>query len=358
MSLIEYLQDVTPYRTIFNGTRHGRDHAVACYSDELAAARAWSAKNIGKPPLLVVLDAPARQPDTIIPGALLRRPELMLFVFGKTVRRKAAQLAQRGIREFTFCEDPRFPNHKYDAQLFKNRRRMLEQVFDRMADEESRRTFASLVKHRVTGNHGYMRIAEYAQYRHPQVQARAGDWVCDCGALTGATSFRFARQVGAQGHVFAFEPDPVNHATMQAKLRSRPAGDAPITLLNVGVSDAPGELRFMSAKAGSSKVSERGDTVVRVETLDSFAQHYAPKGQGLLSFDIEGFERQALTGGEAMIKALRPKLQVSIYHKATDLYRLPLWAMDRLPRYRFYMGHHDAHHSETDLYAIPEEACV
>lgn len=356
MSLIELVQDERPYRTVFRGHAPARPAAIACQSEEAAAARRWAGDNLGRAALIVPLDRPAADgADEIGLAALANEPQLLAYVFGRNPRRKAVLLAQAGVREAIFCADPQFPNHKHDPDLLKTRRRVLQKVFDALADDESRRTFASLVKHRITGDHGYMRIARYAQYEHPVVRAERGEWVCDCGALTGKTSFRFARQVGAEGRVYAFEPDPTNHAKMKAKLPTRPKQDAPITLLNLGVSDAPGELKFRSNQAGASKVATDGDVTVRVQTLDGFAEAFAPSGPGLLSFDIEGFEFQALTGGERMITRLRPKLQVSIYHRAADLWRLPLWAMERLPGYRFYIGHHDAHHSETDLYAIPEE---
>ena len=94
---------------------------------------------------------------------------------------------------------------------------------------------------------------------------------------------------------------------------------------------------------------------MRATSIDELARDFALGPATLFSFDIEGQELPALRGGLETIRRLRPKLQVSIYHLMSDLYEIPLLLAGSLENYRYFLGHHDAYHTETDLYAVPEE---
>ena len=46
------------------------------------------------------------------------------------------------------------------------------------------------------------------------------------------------------------------------------------------------------------------------------------------------------------------KLQICLYHRAPDLWEIPALIKSLHPGYRFYLGHHAAHHwSDLVLYA-------
>jgi hypothetical protein len=81
-------------------------------------------------------------------------------------------------------------------------------VYAALADEASRETFLRLCKFRMSGNDSYLLLSEYPQYRHPLVDAEPGDVVCEGGVLNGLTAVDFARLVGPQGRVYAFEAEP------------------------------------------------------------------------------------------------------------------------------------------------------
>ncbi|MNV41321.1 2-O-methyltransferase NoeI [compost metagenome] len=207
-----------------------------------------------------------------------------------------------------------------------------------------------MIKHKITGDHGYLRISNYREYFHPLVSAEEGDWVIDGGASNGKTSFRFSSRVGSKGKVFAFEPDPTNAQKIEAGIQLQPERSN-VVLMQSALSDRSGTLNFTATADGSSRLEDGGGVSVSAKRIDDLD---LPKCD-LISLDIEGAEASALNGAAATIRKLRPKLQISIYHRREDLFSLPLLVRTLTENYAFFIGHHDAYHSETDLYAIPRE---
>lgn len=68
--------------------------------------------------------------------------------------------------------------------------------------------------------------------------------------------------------------------------------------------------------------------------------------------DIEGAEQKALEGAKNIIRAYRPKLAISIYHKADDFYKIPLCIHELVPEYQFYVRHYICFYADTVLYAV------
>ncbi|MBX3569978.1 MAG: FkbM family methyltransferase [Rhizobiaceae bacterium] len=344
------------YRGVYDPRATIAKAAVYCYPDETDAAAAWFEDVAGRPPEHLIIEGAPRgaAPANAVDIRHVRvRADFDVVVYGAHPRRKAVALALGGIRDVWFATDPAFKHLRDDRNYYKRYRRDLEALAGLLADKESVVTLASVIRHRVTGNHGYLRIATYPEYRHPKVKTEPGDWVIDGGAANGATSFQFAREAGRAGKVIAVEPDPFNFATITAKGLLTTSSMARVRAVHTALSDAPGTTRFRGGQGGSSRIAEDGGMSVKLTTIDQLAADHELNGRGLISLDVEGFEMAALQGGLETIRRLRPKLQVSIYHRKTDLFKIPLWLKEQLPDYRFFLGHHDAYHSETDLYACP-----
>ena len=69
--------------------------------------------------------------------------------------------------------------------------------------------------------------------------------------------------------------------------------------------------------------------------------------------DVEGAEDEAINGAVNTIKAFRPKLMISLYHRNRDIFYLPLKVLELHPDYRLYIRHQPYIPAwETNLYAI------
>jgi FkbM family methyltransferase len=237
---------------------------------------------------------------------------------------------------------------RHDPSLLAEHAAALGAVFSRLHDAHSKQTYASLLRGRLEGDAGFFDVAPYAEYAHAHVRARPGDVVLDVGAFTGDSARRFAWQLRGFGRIVALEPDQDSFAKL-ARLRL-----PGLVALNVGAWHERATLAF-NPDAGSSKLSETGTTQVEVRAIDEIVAEQGLKRVDLIKLDVESAEQQALDGARRTLSRFRPKLQVSIYHRPNDLFELPLRLMNELPDYRFYLGHHGPWHTETDLYAMPQE---
>ena len=138
---------------------------------------------------------------------------------------------------------------------------------------------------------------------------RPGMVVLDIGAFVGWYTLVAARQVGAQGKVYAFEPDPRNYELLGENLRLNQI-DSRVTCLPWAVSDEAGVQPFFlhgGDQSRSSLIPSGGGhetTVVNSVVLDDFLD------RGLqidvVKMDIEGGEVHALRGmGEILARAGR-----------------------------------------------------
>ena len=332
--------------------------ALVFAPQDAVEAMTWFRESHGRDPEFIVADKDLDF-DTASPrisfAELPKHGAAYPLVYWRNCRRTALKLATHGIQSFRFSHDPSYKKVKFDPAFLSKNKEKLDLLFNLLEDEDSRLTLASVVKYRITGDHGYLRMAPYPEYEHPIVRAEPGEWVIDCGASNGATSFRFAKRVGVSGKVYAFEPDPANVRKIQETTAKSAKGIENLIVVNAAVSDENGVIRFSGDQGGSSRISPDGNIEVAVQTLDNFSKSTPLSGPGLISFDVEGFEQQALSGGADLIRRLRPKLQISVYHKTSDIYSLAFWVRDTLPDYVFFMGHHESYHTETDIYAIPKE---
>ena len=56
-----------------------------------------------------------------------------------------------------------------------------------------------------------------------------------------------------------------------------------------------------------------------------------------IKYDVEGAEKEALLGSVNTIKAHKPALLVSAYHRSEDIFELPLMLNTLEPSYKLYL---------------------
>jgi len=86
-------------------------------------------------------------------------------------------------------------------------------------------------------------------------------------------------------------------------------------------------------------------------SVDSIDHVHAQEKVTLIKMDIEGSEKQALTGAENIIRRDRPKLAICIYHNPEDLFEIPFLIKKMVPEYKLYIRHHSDTYAETVVYA-------
>lgn len=144
-----------------------------------------------------------------------------------------------------------------------------------------------------------------------RTKIQPGDVVLDLGAYCGASTYFFARAVGEQGHVFAFEPDPHN---FQALCRNMTKHDCRnVTTIPRGIWSSSTTLRFQAEGNMGSRVasiSNRSTHLqeVSVVSLEDAVREFGIERVNVVKMDIEGAEAMVLEHGRDFLRRFRPML--------------------------------------------------
>ena len=103
----------------------------------------------------------------------------------------------------------------------------------------------------------------------------------------------------------------------------------------------------------TAKIDESGTEIVHAVPLDLFLERESIRERiTFLKMDIEGAEVQALQGAARTVRETKPTLAVCVYHRLSDLWRIPLYLHELVPQYKLYLRHYTDMPTETVCYAI------
>lgn len=140
---------------------------------------------------------------------------------------------------------------------------------------------------------------------------KPGFHVLDIGANIGFYTTIFSQAVGANGRIYAFEPEPINFKRFQKNCNSLKN----VSLINKAVSDKTGVLKiYLSKMLNVDHRTYAIDDYAEIKEIDAItiddylAQHGNPP-IGFIKIDIQGYEMAALKG---MINTLKKNPGVKI----------------------------------------------
>lgn len=180
-----------------------------------------------------------------------------------------------------------------------------------------------------------------------QEQKKAHEIFVDGGCYDGENTRAFSEWAGnIPKTVYAFEPDQSNFRNCQSVLEK--IDGISYRLISKGLWNREDMLEFCASANEGSRFCAGGGTCIPVTSLDT-----AIDGEvTFIKMDIEGAEYEALKGAENLIRKYKPKLAISVYHKAEDIWELPGLLLSFCPEYTFYLRHYSLSSEETVLYAI------
>lgn len=261
---------------------------------------------------------------------------------------------------YDFCADQMlFKNQKLIFHVpnnwrSKNEKQLLE-VLNCLEDELSQKTYISIIDSisgEVTAKIPHHLFEE--QYFAYDVYNKIEDEVfVDCGAFRGDVLRFFYHNVN---HVFeqyiAIEPDPANYTRIELLEEAK---DARVKIMKCALSEKSEILRIQNYMNENSVINSAG-TLVDAITLDEVCKSNNIRPT-FIKVDVEGYEEKLMNGAGGIIKECQPIIAIAIYHKADDLWKIPLKIKRMLPNHRLYVRSY-MNVNETILYAIPEERCV
>ncbi|HRR77046.1 MAG TPA: FkbM family methyltransferase [Ruminococcus sp.] len=224
----------------------------------------------------------------------------------------------------------------------------IQQVYDSLADEYSRKVYANIINFKISGKIEYLSSVTTPKeeiYRKI-IKPSMNEVYVDLGAYNGDTIrelLEFTR--GTYNSIYALEPDKKNFK----KLAKFVDGMHRVYAFNAAAWCVDGELPF-AAKAGrQSAITASSENMVAARSVDSIL---GKKPATIIKMDVEGFEREAIWGASLTISHYSPKMMVSLYHRNEDIFELPLLIKALNPRYKLYIRHQLYIPAwETNLYA-------
>jgi FkbM family methyltransferase len=163
-------------------------------------------------------------------------------------------------------------------------------------------------------------------YCYENVMVEKRDVVIDAGAYIGDWSC-VAAWLG--GNVYAFEPSPIYNYILQkcAELNN-------FKIVTKGLGDIVCDKMIdTTTHATSASINSNKGVPCNLTTIDKFADE-----QNLhidfIKADIEGYERNMLTGASQILKEDCPKLAIKTYHIADDYLVLPKMIQNINPDYK------------------------
>ena len=224
----------------------------------------------------------------------------------------------------------------------------INDAYNLLDDEESRKLFAELIVLRTHGDYlGLSGPDPETQYDVPELPDYSQPIrLIDCGAYDGDTIRSLLEKGNTIGDVIAFEPDQDNFKKLKSYLKTLNYGSA----VNSGTFDRNGEIRFSGTGSGASHIDQSGDVVISTQKIDEVCADFSPN---LIKMDVEGAEAASIRGAVNIIRSCRPALAISIYHKPEDLWDLILMVHQLDLNYQLYIRTHGQNGFDTVLYALP-----
>ncbi len=147
---------------------------------------------------------------------------------------------------------------------------------------------------------------------------RPGDVVYDVGAHVGLYTLVSSGRVGAEGHVYAFEPSPRNVRYLRQHIELNCLENC--TIIEAAVSDRSGWHHFdPTVHDTAGYVSETGPMIVRTLALDEFlSAEHGRRPPNAIKIDAEGAEMNVLSGGRHIISEFSPLIFLSTHSDAVD----------------------------------------
>lgn len=148
-------------------------------------------------------------------------------------------------------------------------------------------------------------------------ELQPGDVVYDVGANIGWFSMLAARKVGPQGSVFAFEPSLAN--AFYLRMNAATNGLVNVITVPAAAGSGGGWGRFSEESSLEGRLSNDGESLVPLVSLDEWPEAVGSKPPALLKIDVEGGEGDVLRGMETLLRTAKPVLIVELHGTAAEV---------------------------------------
>ncbi|MBR2987683.1 MAG: FkbM family methyltransferase [Clostridia bacterium] len=239
----------------------------------------------------------------------------------------------------------------FDSVFYEEHKESFEKARMLLADEESREIFDAILAYKLTGKLCYLKQAtsSYDEVFEKVLNVDRYERCADLGAYNGDSVREFLKKFPKVRSIVSLEPDRRNFKKLSAFVESEELRF--VECHHCAAYSHNGEMAFSQSGNRNARAGE-GKGSVAVRTLDSIL---GDRCVDYIKYDVEGSEYEALVGSLSAIRAHRPDLLVSVYHRNEDLFSLILFLDSLDCQYRFYLRRFPYVPAwDLNLYAIAE----
>ena len=252
----------------------------------------------------------------------------------------SARLRAVGVLDPLVIDVPDFlnmPSAFVDWAYVERHRVVLQEAFESLADDLSRRTFIAALNAKL--NHDAAFLADVVRPDHLyfwRSECPLGTQECllDVGGFDGDSLRDFHRITDGQYHgILSLEPFPGSYAELQCVASTLDPEGRRIRTLPYGAWDERTRLPMATREMNiDNRIAAQGEFSIAVDTIDNLcaAAGFAPT---LIKMDINGAESRAIAGARQTLRKLTPRL-VSKLHVREDFFHMPLLLKDIDPSIR------------------------
>lgn len=254
---------------------------------------------------------------------------IVLVSFGTQRPEVISLIAQVASEQELYCPDtPVIGEGEFEC-FYSDHREEFDCMRERLADEQSKLVWDSMIAYRLSGKIEYLKQAETPveeSYVNILKLTDHEDYL-DLGAYTGDTVKEFLNYVNSYSSITAVEPD---RKTFQKLTQNAPFARC----IQAAVSSHDGEVLFQAAAGRQSSIGKNGTPIPAI-SIDGLHSSFS-----YVKMDVEGAECAAIEGGQETIALCKPKMLIAAYHRTEDYLEIPRKVLNINPDYRVYMRHH------------------
>lgn len=210
--------------------------------------------------------------------------------------------------------DVPFTSTEYIYGMFMNHLTELQEVYESLIDEESKRTFRGYWLGNISNQLGEIVHTNNAHYLIDGFIPKDGAITFDAGLFDGGTATVFA-QMGYK--VYGFEMDKRNFEF--AKLLAEKNN---FVAENMSLGSFKHKMRYNPFGGSANSLNVNGTEITEVTTIDSYVREHRLPSVDFIKLDVEGAELDILRGARTSIARFKPILAISAYHKWDDFWVL------------------------------------
>ena len=248
----------------------------------------------------------------------------------------------------------------FDLEYANANKDSLQKVYKLLADEQSKKVFENVIRYKLSGDIKYLKECETpSDEKFDLLNIGTEETVVDLGAYDGDTLVEFLNGTSMQFRkLYAMEPDNKNYRKLKRSLYM--IGSALLEAYNAGAWDEDTTMTF-NMRAGRGSTADTANNSSKPRRALQYRDIKMMKTDTMLrgdaatyiKIDVEGAEENALRGAKETRVNFRPKLNVALYHRNEDMFKLPLMINELNRKYKFYMRHHPYIPDwDTNLYCV------